>query len=89
MPDPYLDKDLSGLSDRTLIRDLIITRTMPRELGLPEDLGYARAIIRELMARGWTTEEIVEQADNAPWVDRALQMANEAVRRDKAKKRRR
>jgi hypothetical protein len=72
MPDDYLNKDLSGLSDRILIHDLIITRTMPDELMVDGDIGYARAIIRELMARGWTTNQIIEQANDAPWVERAM-----------------
>jgi hypothetical protein len=41
------------------------------------------------MERGWTKDEIIEQANNAPWVDRALQMVDEAMLRDKAKKPRR
>ena len=88
-PDHYLNKDLSGLSDRILIRDLIITRTMPDELMAEGDFGYSRAIIRELMARGWTENEILERANNAPWIDKALQVADEAVRRYKAKEQRR
>ena len=92
MPDPDLDKDLSGLSDETLVRDLIISHVVLDELttsGAIEDLGHAKAIIRELMERGWTKDEIIEQANNAPWVDRALQMVDEAMLRDKAKKPRR
>ena len=92
MPDPDLDKDLSGLSDETLVRDLIISHVVLDELttsGAIEDLGHAKAIIRELMERGWTKDEISEQANNAQWVDRALQMVHEAMLRDKAKKPRR
>ena len=80
----YLNKDLSGMSNATLLRDLIITRVVMDELvasGVIEDNGYGRAIIRELIARGWTAGDILEQTNNAPWVDRALQEADEAVQR--------
>jgi hypothetical protein len=73
------DRDMSRMSDETLVRDLIISHTIGHDdLGF-DYLGYDKAIIRELMSRGWAANEITKAANDAPWVDRALRMAEDAL----------